>query len=184
MNNYYGMATVIAQIAMFLGFILLILSSITVSNNFNLSMSGHICIIVGILMLICTIGLINDSTITLSTKTVNIFPFVILAIPIIILISLTNKQAHAFSKQLVPEIYYDYYTYLIWTICFILSLYAILVSYTSNYYKVPVIDVTENRQAKITVVIFLILSITCYILYVNTLGYILDYYITDRLIGA
>jgi len=181
----FGLGAIISQISMFIGFIVLILSSITVSNNFTLSVLGHICIIVGILLLVVTIGFLPIERISLATKIINILPIIILATPIIILISITNAQKSAFTYKLIPDIYYDYYSYIIWTICFILSLYAILISYTPDYYNLPVITFEDNKdkQSKITIIIFLILSITCYILYVNTLSYILDVYITDRIIN-
>ena len=110
--NILKICVIIAQVALFLGFILFIMSSIIPSDNFNLSMVGHSLVASGILILACTLCLINSLTITLSTKIANILPFVIFAIPIIILLTVTNIKHKAFNAKLVPDVYYEYYNYL------------------------------------------------------------------------
>lgn len=174
-----GLGTGLGQIFLFLGFVLLILSTYIVAFNFELSLASHICVAVGLLILIISVGFIKDNT-RISAKACTILLFIVIIIPVLILISNISINQYAFKYQLIPDLYYDIYSYAIWALCFILSLYVVLIGYTPDYYEIPIFTF-DNLTQKAPLIIFLTLGIVCYILYVFNLGTILNNYITDPL---
>lgn len=174
-----GLGTGFGQIFLFLGFILLIFSNNILALHFELSLASHICIVVGLIILIISAGFVKDSTL-ISAKVCTILLFISIIIPTLILISNISINQYAFKYQLIPDLYYDIYSYSVWNLCFILSLYVVLIGYNPDYYEIPIFKF-DNLSQKAPIIIFLTLGIVCYILYINRLSIILNKYITDPL---